>query len=160
MSGNLHGFDASQVKPNDVFEALPAGEYEVCIIDSQVKPTSSGTGKYLELSLQVVSGQYQNRRLIDRLNLWNQNPKAQEIARGTLSSICRAVGVLTPEYSSDLHNKTLRCKVKVRTSEEYGDQNEVKGYKPRAAGPVQPSLPPVPPPVAHANTLETVATPW
>ena len=135
MSGNLLGFDAGKVEPQSGFDVLPAGEYEIVIVASTVKPTANGAGKYLELELQVASGPHMNRKLWDRLNLWNQSAKAQEIARGTLSAICRAVGILTPNDSSELHGKVLRCKVTVKHSEEYGDGNEVKGYKPRTAGP-------------------------
>jgi hypothetical protein len=85
--------------------------------------------------LQVLNGEYQNRKVWDRLNLINPNAKTVEIAKGTLSAICRAVGVLTPQDSSDLHGKPLRIKVTVRKSDEYGEQNEVKAYKPRLAGP-------------------------
>jgi hypothetical protein len=134
MSGNLAGFDANNVQPNS-FDVLPAGEYDAVIVSSVVEPTSKGDGKFLKLELQVLNGEYQNRKLTSRLNLWNPSAKAQEIARGELSSICRAVGVLTPNDSSDLHNKPLRVKVIVRKSDEYGDQNEIKAYKPRNAGP-------------------------
>ena len=140
MSGNLSGFDANQVEPNQGFDVLPAGEYEACIVASQMKPTKDGTGKFLELELQILNGQFQNRKVFDRINLVNQSAKAVEIAKGTLSAICRAVGVLTPQDSSELHNKPLRIKVSVRKSEEYGDGNEVKAYKPRLAGPTAPMM--------------------
>jgi hypothetical protein len=135
VSGNLEGFDAGQVAPNAGFDVLPAGEYDVCIVSSVVEPTKDGTGKFLKLELQVLNGQFQNRKLFDRLNLWNQSAKAQEIARGTLSAICRSVNVLTPKDSSDLHNKPLRVKVVVKKSDEYGESNEVKAYKPRNGAP-------------------------
>ena len=136
MSGNLSGFNANNVEPQS-FDVLPAGEYEAVITASQVKPTSKGDGKFLELQLQVINGQFQNRVLFDRLNLWNPSDKAVQIAQGTLSSICRAVGVLTPNDSADLHNKPLRVKITVRKSDEYGDRNEVKAYKPRNGKPIQ-----------------------
>ncbi len=126
MSGNLSGFDAGQVEPNQGFDVLPAGEYEACIVASTMKPTKDGNGKYLELELQILNGPFQNRKVFDRLNLVNSSAKAVEIAKGTLSAICRAVGVLTPQDSSELHNKPLRIKVTVRKSDEYGDGNEVK----------------------------------
>jgi len=134
MAGNLSGFDAKTVEPGG-FDVLPAGEYDVCIVSSVVEPTKAGNGKFLKLELQVLNGPFQNRKIFDRLNLWNPNQQAVTIAQGTLSAICRAVGVLTPQDSSDLHNKPLRCRVTVRKSEEYGDGNEVKRYMPRNAGP-------------------------
>ena len=135
---DLNGFDASQVNPNS-FDVLPASEYEAVIVGSEMKATQAGDGRYLNLELQVISGEYQNRKLWDRLNLVNPSEKAVEIARGTLSAICRAVGVLTPQDSSELHMKPLRIKVVVRKSDEYGEQNEIKAYKPRQAA--QPPAP-------------------
>jgi hypothetical protein len=132
--GNLSGFDARQIEPMS-FDVLPAGEYEVCIAQTQMKPTKDGHGQYLELELQVLDSPFQNRRLYDRLNLINASDQAVQIARGTLSSICRAVDVLTPDDSSQLHGKILRAKVVIAKSAEYGDSNEIKAYKPRGAGP-------------------------
>lgn len=127
-------FDAKTVEPGG-FDVIPAGEYEAVIIDSKVKPTKKGDGKLAELQLQILTGEYQNRRLFDRLNLWNPNDKAVQIARGTLSAICRAVNVLTPKDTSELHLKPLRIKVTVSDDPEYGKRNEIKGYKSRDAGP-------------------------
>lgn len=144
------GFDAKQVEPNQ-FDPIPAGEYDAVIVNSEVKTTAKGDGRYIKLQLQILNGQFQNRVLFDNLNLWNPNQKAVEIARGTLSSICRAVGVLTPRDTSELHGKPLRIKLKVEKSDEYGDQNRVAGYKPRQAGPSE-KLPPAP--------VGTMPTPW
>ena len=130
MSGNLGGFNAADVEPQS-FETLPAGDYEVAIVGSIVQANKAGTGKYLSLEMQVVSGQHKGRKLFDRLNLWNPNDKAVEIAKGTLSSICRAVGVLTPNDSADLHNRPLVASVKIEKSDQYGDKNVIRGYKRR-----------------------------
>ena len=100
--GNLQGFDANQYEAQS-FDVLPAGEYDVVIISSTVQETKSGTGKFLKLELQVINGQFKNRKLFDNLNLWNSSAQAQTIARGQMSSICRAIGNLTPMDSSELH---------------------------------------------------------
>lgn len=127
--GNLDGFNADEVEPNSGFDPLPAGEYKVAIIDSIMCATKAGTGQYLQLELDVLDGKYAGRKLFDNLNLINPNEKAVEIARGTLSSICRAVGVLTPNDSSDLHGRALIAKVVVKHDEQYGDKNQIKSYK-------------------------------
>lgn len=132
--GNLEGYNANDYEPQS-FDILPAGVYDVAIVASQKKPTAKGDGAYLELQLQVLNGQYQNRKLFDRLNIWNPNDKAQQIARGTMSAICRAVGVMTPNDSAELHDKPLKVKVAVRKSDQYGEQNDIKAYMPRHAAP-------------------------
>jgi hypothetical protein len=131
--GEIGGFDANKVEPSGIIQA---GEYDAVITSSEWKATKDGGGKYLYLELQILSGPAQNRKLFDRLNLVNANATAVQIAKGTLSAICRAVGVMTPNDSSELHNRPLRVTVTVREAQgEYGPQNEIKAYKPRHAGP-------------------------
>ena len=130
MGMNLEGFDAEKVEVQSEYAALPAGEYQAIIVESEEKSTKAENGKYLELRLNIQGPTHQGRILFDRLNLVNQNETAQQIAKATLSSICRAVNVLTPKDSSELHGKPLTIVVKTR---EYNGeiQNEIKGYKPR-----------------------------
>ena len=128
---DISGFDANDVEPNVGFAAIPGGDYPVIITESNLKPTKAGTGKYLELKLQVLSGPHQNRQLFDRLNVDNPSEVAVKIAKGTLSAICRAVNVLTPKDSSELHNKPLTATVKIRKDQDGNSQNEISGYKPR-----------------------------
>lgn len=108
---DLRGFDANTVEPNDSFDPLPNGDYLCIITASEMKPTKAGDGAYLELEMQVIEGQYQDRKLWDRLNLNNSNETAVRIARGALSSICRAVGVPQPKDSCELHDLPLLVKV-------------------------------------------------
>lgn len=133
-TGNLNGFDANNVEPNEAFSVLPAGDYPVIITESKMKATKDGTGQYLELKMQVLSGSHQNRIVFDRLNLQNKSEKAMQIAKGTLSAICRAVGIMTPQDSSQLHNKPLIATVKVRKDPQGDMQNDVKGYKAATGG--------------------------
>lgn len=145
---NLNGFDANTVDPATDFEPLPAGKYLAVITDSQMKPTKSGTGHYLELTFQVVDGQFKNRLLWSRLNLDNPNRLAVQIAQGELSAICRAVGVLQPKDSVELHNLPLLITVKCKKREDTGDVvNEIRGYaaKDTAAGAPQPEASSTPP---------------
>ena len=66
-----------------------------------------------------------------RLNLSNPNQQAVQIARGELSAICRAVNVLQPGDSVELHNLPLTIAVKVKTDADGEVRNEIKGYSPR-----------------------------
>ena len=77
---NLHGFNANDVEPEFGFEAIPAGHYLAAISDSQMKVTKTGNGEYLELTFQVIEGQYKNRRVWSRLNLNNPSQQAVDIA--------------------------------------------------------------------------------
>ena len=126
---DLHGFNAGEVDPQLPFDPLPAGKYVAVITESEVKPTKAGNGSYLELTFQVVEGEHKNRYLWARLNLENPTPKAVEIARAELSSICRAVDVLEPRDSAELHDRPLLITVRCRKREDTGDiVNEIRGY--------------------------------
>lgn len=127
-------FDANQVQPQTDFAPIPAGDYTAMIIDSQMKPTKTGRGQYLELTLQVIDGQFANRMIWDRLTLVHDNPKTVEIAQRQLSAICHAVGVLQVQDSAQLHNLPMVVRLKYIDDQQYGAKNEVASYKPAQAG--------------------------
>jgi len=121
-------FDASQVAPQESFSPIPAGNYTAQVIESEIKPTKSGTGQMLTLRWQVLDGEYKNRIVFDRINIVNQNPTAEQIGQRQLSAVCHAAGVLKLQDTAQLHNKPIKIKVKIRQDAQYGDSNEVSGY--------------------------------
>jgi Protein of unknown function (DUF669) len=131
MTMDLSGFNAEEIEPNASREPLPAGWYKVVITESEEKPTKAQTGSYLQLTLEVIEGDHSGRKAFERLNLKNPNAQAVEIAQRTLSGICRAVGVVTPRTSQDLHDKPLMAKIKVTPPRDgYDAGNEVQEYGP------------------------------
>jgi hypothetical protein len=140
---DLNGFNAAEIDPNTVYEPIPAGWYKVVFTEAEEKPTKAQTGSYLQISAEVIEGEYQGRKLIERLNLNNPNSTAVEIAQRTLSAICRGVGVMTPRHSSDLLNKPIMAKVAVKPGDgQYGPSNEIKGYEaPNGAEPTPAAAP-------------------
>ena len=160
---SLLNFDATAVAPANPLDPVPAGDYTVCIVDSEMKPTSSGNGYYLQLTLEVLEGEFSGRKIFDRLNLDNPNRQAVEIAQRTLSAICHAVGVLQVQDSAQLHDKPLVAKVAVRAARgEYGPSNEVKGYKASSAGVSAPPRVPAAAQAAAATAPAAAAAsrPW
>ena len=131
---NLNGFDANQVEPTGDFDPVPAGKYLAVVTESEMKPTKSGSGSYLQLTFEIIDGPHKGRLLWARLNLDNPNATAVAIARAELSAICRAVGVLAPQDSVELHNLPLVIHVRCKKRDDTGEvTNEVKGYSPKAA---------------------------
>ena len=125
----LNGFNAADVEPTAEYTPLPAGWYKAVFTASEEKPTKAQTGSYLQLTAEIIEGEHQGRKLIERLNLNNPNSTAVEIAQRTLSGICRAVGVMTPRDSSDLHDKPFMVKVAVKPADgAYGPSNDIKEY--------------------------------
>ena len=131
---DLRGFDANQVEPTAALDPIPAGKYPAVITESEMKPNKAGTGSYLQLTFQIIDGPFNNRVLWARLNLDNPNATAVKIARAELSAVCRAVGVLAPNDSAELHNLPLvirvRCKKRKDTDEI---SNEIGGFEKREA---------------------------
>lgn len=151
---NLNGFDANQVEPTGDFDPVPAGKYLAVISDSEMKPTKSGSGSYLQLTFEILDGPHKGRLLWARLNLDNPNATAVAIARAELSAICRAVGVLAPKDSVELHNLPLVIHVRCKKRDDTGEvTNEVKGYSPRTA-------PAETPPVKPATPAANGTPPW
>ncbi|TWU21812.1 DUF669 domain-containing protein [Bythopirellula polymerisocia] len=148
---NLSGFDANQVEPNTSFDPVPAGKYQAVITDSEMKPTKAGTGQYLELRFQIQGGEYDNRVLWSRLNLDNPNATAVKIAQADLSAICRAVGVMAPKDSVDLHNLPLVIQVGCKPRKDTGEiTNEIKSYSKKESAPA----------VASAAQTSDNTPPW
>jgi len=140
IMANLNGFDANDHEPLGDFTPIPSGDYLALITDSDMKPTKNGAGQYLELKFQIVEGEYKGRNQWARLNLNNPSSQAVEIAKRELSSICRAVGVMRPKDSMDLHDLPLIISVKVTKRADTGEpSNEIAGYKSRAEARTEPA---------------------
>lgn len=137
---NLGGmFDANKVEPRKEFAVLDPGDYVVAITASEVKENSKKNGHFLELTLDVLEGPAKGRKIFDSLNLDNPSAQAVEIAQATLSAICHAVGKLTVDDSSQLHNLPMVAVVTKKPKKVNGTvvegewRNEVNTYKPRSA---------------------------
>lgn len=132
---DLNGFDADQVEPASPLEPVPTGLYVCVITESEMKETKAGTGEYLQLTFEVYEGEFKGRKFWARLNLNNPNQTAVDIARQELSAICRAVDVLRPRDSEELHDLPLLVKVVKKKRPDTGEEtNEVKAYYPREHG--------------------------
>lgn len=150
---NLAEFGLKDVKPGGNFDPIPPGEYRAIVTKTELKPTKDGTGKRLNIQLQITGGQHQNRVLFDGLNVVNKSEQAQSIGRAQLKSLCVAVNVPDASDSAQLHNKPLMIKVGIRKGQDGTDQNTIKGYK--ACLPAAPQK--VPAPTAQSDEPNMVA---
>lgn len=151
-------FNANEVEPSRELEPIPAGKYVAVITDSEMKDTRAGTGRYLQLEFEITDGEFAGRKVWARLNIENRNPEAVRMARADLSAICRAVNVLTPNDSADLHNLPLVIKVHCRKDKNTGEiTNDIRGYESKAAFKPEPKQAPASP--ATAQTARVPAKP-
>ena len=102
------------------------------ITNSTMKPTRQGNGQFLELEYTLLEGEHHNRKVWSRHNLHHANAQTVEIARRELATICRAVGIMQPGDSVELHQKPLTIIIGLRTRTDNGEKaNEVTGWAKR-----------------------------
>jgi len=126
-------FNAAGVKPNTALEAIPSGVYPVVISATAEKPTRNGQGAFIEVEMTIQGGEFNGRKVYDRLNIKNNNQQAVDIAYATLSAICHVTGVMQMTDTGQLHGRPFMVVVaKLERSDQPGSgnmTNEVKGYK-------------------------------
>ncbi len=82
------------------FETLPAGRYQVLVDKVEVDETKAkreGTaakGELVKVQFEVLNDQFAGRKLFERFNVSHDNTQAQNIGRGQLAQLCKAVGVI------------------------------------------------------------------
>lgn len=124
-------FDASQVAPDEGrLGAIPAGWYPVAVDETEMKPTSSGDGAYLNVRFNVLDGPYKNSKVWHRFNTKNASEKAVEIGYKQLSALMHAVKVMKMDRTEQLHNVPLFVKLKFVPPEgQYDSKNEISAFR-------------------------------
>lgn len=135
-------FDTNDVEKRESnYELLPAGWYTAQVVESEIVPLKSGNGKALKLTFEVLQDGYLNRKVWMRLNVRHStSPKAEQIAQQQLRELCESVGIVRLQDTTELHNKPVAIKVKIRKDDtgQYEDQNEVNGFKPAQGAQITP----------------------
>lgn len=138
--GGIYTADPDNVAGD--YTPVPPGEYRVIIKDSERKETRNGMGAYYQLDLEIIEGEHKGRKLIERLNLENQNQQAVDIAQRTLNAICVAVGKMSISDTAELHDIPMIAVVKVDPPKPYmkdgvempgSPSNSIRTYKPVTA---------------------------
>jgi hypothetical protein len=151
-------FDAAGIEPTTAYEILPAGKYRAQIVESEMRVTKNGMGKYLWLMLDILEGPQQGRKVFDQLNLVNANPTTVEIAQRTLSAICHATGKLQVNDSEELHLIPLTIQVGVKPPKDgYGERNTIRYLVPDGPTPPAPTQSTA---AAPSTPAQPAAAPW
>lgn len=144
-------FHADQHEATDEYKPLPVDDYNVKIVDTEIKRTrkaeemnDDNLGQLLKIKFEVLDGKYKGRYLWTQLNIINPNEMAVEISQKQLSSICRAVRLVIVNYQTndkgivcapELHGKPLKVTVSIEKGDaQYGDKNVINGYKEHSLG--------------------------
>ncbi|WP_136653137.1 DUF669 domain-containing protein [Paracoccus aeridis] len=157
-------FDAAGIEPTTAYEILPAGKYRAQIVESEMRVTKNGMGKYLWLMLDILEGPQQGRKVFDQLNLVNANPTTVEIAQRTLSAICHATGKLQVNDSEELHLIPMTIQVGVKPPKDgYGERNTIRYLVPEATAQATPPRPAATQPAsapAQSAPARPATAPW
>lgn len=148
-------FDARTVEPSSFAPPVPAGDYQVIVTESEPKQNTKGTGGYLEITLQIVQGEFQNRTLKWFLNIFHTDPQTVQIAYRHLSALSHVTRVFNLTDTRQLHNIPFIAVIAIQTGGMFNDVKAVKdinGNQPgkTAAGPGQPGQPALPYPTQPA----------
>lgn len=115
--------------PNSI---LPAGSYTAVVTGVETKNTKSGDGQYIQVEFTISSHGNEGRKIWDNFNIKNANQKAVDIGLGKLKSMALAMGFTEAALSkfdpSQLANKEVGLKTKVKLDPAYGDKAEVASY--------------------------------
>lgn len=135
---SLGNFDPNQHQ--DAYEPLPAGDYLVMISESTIDLKNGG--QFVKVTMEVMQPeQYYGRKAFANFTLEHANPKAVEVGRRILANLCRAVGVMSPRETEELHGIPFWVRLSVETWDDGSLHNEARAYWSTQAAPPPQSKP-------------------
>lgn len=177
---SLGNFDPNQYQ--NTYEPLPAGDYLVMISESSIDTLDDGVQK-VKVTMEVMQPeQYYSRKAFASYTLESPNARHVEIGRKILANLCRAIGVMAPRETEELHGIPFFVRLAVEQWDDGSLHNEAKAYwstqsqappqpKPKGATKAQPAAPgnvqyqpPAPPawqpPTAPQQRPQAPQQPW
>lgn len=122
-------------EPSSGYTPLPAGDYNLEIVESDYAANSKGTGMLLKLKCQVVGGDHDGRPYYINLSLEHENSTAQDIGQREFAALRRAVGVPNPDDTEQLHCRPFRVTIGQKLRADTGElENVVAAYLWSASG--------------------------
>lgn len=155
LNQTFNATDLPQGNDGD-FQPLPAGWYSVTVNDAEIRTTKAGNGQYIAVRYDVTGPTHEGRVVFGNINISNPNPKAEEIGHQQLGQLMRAIGLTQVSDTDQLIGGSLEIKLAIRKSEEYGDSNDVKGFKAIAGS----SAPRQQPSAPASQSAPTQRPPW
>lgn len=123
-----------------VYKPADEGSYKVRLEKYEVKDTKAGTGKYLDLQFEIMESKehdFGGKRIFQKYNIENPNPKAVEISMNILGHYLTAVG-LSDEESKEVKSDVTKlddtigipfiAEVKIKDEGPYGMKNHIAKY--------------------------------
>jgi hypothetical protein len=124
--GGSYNVDA---EPSSGFTLLPDDTYTLEVVESDYGANNDGDGMVLSLKTQVSGGDHDGRTYFIWIDLENEDQKKQDRGQRDFAALRRAVGVLAPEDTEELHFKPFQVKIGSYTSKKTGKvNNTIKDY--------------------------------
>jgi hypothetical protein len=126
-------FDARSVAPQQGFDNHPPGMWDAQITNTFAKTTQTNQGMFrVEFTTPVG-------RIENGYNIWNDSPKAVEIAQKELSALCHATGIYKISFPKDQGGNPIlseagrelrggRCKIEVVPQTQKDGSPHPNGY--------------------------------
>lgn len=138
---SLQGLYSEQDEPARGFDIMPKGWVEAMIMESDTKTTMVDGFEKVRTTLvyQILDQrpEYKGRKHWHGLNFKNPNQQTMDIARGQFSSIRKAVNILAPKDSTELHGLPHLILIGQRMNKDKGEmENVINDWKPKAGAPV------------------------
>jgi len=119
--------------PDNELAVVPAGWYTATIAEAEVKTSKRGDGQYLSIRYTILGPTHQGRSVYGNVTLRNASETATRIGRAQLKELMGAAGLTQLSDTDQLVGVTLQVRVTIRDDPQYGQSNEVKGWKPAGA---------------------------
>ena len=133
MASLGYEFNPDGVEPRENLDPVPAGVYAAEVVESDVVDSKSGRGRQVKLTLRIIDGPLEGRRIWDNINFRHESEITQRIGQQQLAELCAACGHRGPLDDTELlHGIPIRVRVEIRKDDtgNYGPRNAVKRYMP------------------------------
>lgn len=104
------------------------------IVESTYEPTPCGKGMVLRCLTQEIGGTHEGRLAFLNFMLEHDDEKRQERGQRDFAALRRAIGVLSPQDTEELHFKPFQVKIGTRSNSRGEPENVILEYVlPKAA---------------------------
>lgn len=148
-------FDVTEYEAQPVrstWDPLPPGDYTACVTSTDLKATKAGNGEYIELTIEIMDGDYSGRKIWERLNIKSHSDQAMQIARSQLNQLATALNQLPLKDTDQLLEIPFTLTLDIDRKDN--TRNRVMGYSPASSAPRVAAKP------APANSPFNTKKPW
>jgi hypothetical protein len=112
---------------------IPPNDY-LCVVKliQQKQVKSNPNNNYMNVKFHIIDGDFRGRVFYNNYNVKNSNETAQRIGRGEFKKlVLSTIGSPILTLASDLYDKPITVRTKVKHEKGYGDKIDVVNYGPR-----------------------------